>query len=114
MSHGPNRVGRVLFPLLCALPAVAQWRQVPVTSQPPLRLGYSLLPLPTGGLLLFGGDAANANATEWRWSGTEWAPLTTPVPRRFFHASAVHAPTGDLLVLPHRSFADTPCPVSSL
>ena len=98
MSHGPSRVGRVLFPLLCALPAVAQWRQVPATSQPPIRNGHSLLPLRNGGLLLIGGQVATPTTTELLWSGTEWTQRNSPLPSRIFHASAVHAPTGDLLV----------------
>src|SRR5688500_2975461 len=94
-----TRLGWSLFvPLLCAVPAMAQWRQVPAVGSPPVRTGFSLLPYPNGGLLLFGGDENNAAATEWRWSGTEWTPQATPVPRRRGHASAVHTPTGDLFV----------------
>jgi hypothetical protein len=94
----PNRALRALLPLLVAVPAMAQWRQVGVTSAPPVRAGFSLLPDPNGGVLLFGGDANNPAATEWHWSGTEWSPTTTPVPRRSGQAAAVHEPSGALYV----------------
>lgn len=98
MALCPGRAWSVLFPLVLALPALAQWRQVPATSLPPVRTGFSVLPLASGGVLLFGGDANNPAATEWRWTGTEWVSQATPVPRRAAHASAVHPPSGDLLV----------------
>ena len=61
-------------------PAVAQssgdWRPVAVTQSPPARTGFALAPMPDGDLLLFGGDIGNPAATEWRWNGFDWQPLT--------------------------------------
>ncbi|MCC7064973.1 MAG: hypothetical protein IT456_19340 [Planctomycetes bacterium] len=94
----PKCALRVLLPLFAALPAIAQWRQIAVTSAPPVRSGFSLVPDPNGGVLLFGGDANNPAATEWHWSGTEWASVTTPVPRRDGQAAAVHGPSGAVYV----------------
>lgn len=94
----PSRVRNVLLPLLLTLPVAAQWRAVPALGSPAPRSGFSLSPWPGGGLLLFGGAANDPLATEWLWSGVEWSPHTTPVPRRQGQAMASSARTGELFV----------------
>jgi hypothetical protein len=78
--------------------STGSWEPVAVTSAPPPRTGYSLTEWRDGELLLFGGDAANPSATEWSWTGVEWLPVTTPVPRRAQHAMGRNDDTGDLVV----------------
>lgn len=79
----------------------AQWTPTAALGNPGARPGqnpgYTLTPLADGTLLLFGGDLANASATEWRWDGIAWTPYTTPVPRRSHHAIAA-LPNGDVLL----------------
>lgn len=65
-----------------AAQSLGDWRSVPSRTVPPARTGFALAELPGGDLLLFGGDAANPQATEWRWNGFDWSAETTPVPRR--------------------------------
>jgi len=88
------------LPLLLATTAAAQsigdWRSIPSRTVPPARSGHVLVELPTGDLMMFGGDAANPNATEWLWDGFDWSPATTAVPRRD-HAAAARM-SGTVLV----------------
>lgn len=79
-------LGPVVGALAATIPA--QWRRVDVASSPPPRTGFSLLPLATGELLLFGGDSANPAATEWVWNGVAWSPAAIGVPRRDNAATA--------------------------
>lgn len=86
----PMSLARVLcvsLPALLTAPTMAQavgdWRPVPSVTTPPARVGFALAELPTGDLLLFGGDASNPTATDWRWDGVDWHPYTAnSVPRR--------------------------------
>lgn len=86
----PMSLARVLcvsLPALLTAPMMAQavgdWRPVPSVTTPPARVGFALAELPLGDMLLFGGDASNPSATEWRWDGIDWHPYTaTSVPRR--------------------------------
>ncbi len=86
---------------MCATPLLAQWQPVPTSQMPPVRTHFTFTPYnapgQTGSLLLFGGDSANPNATEWLWDGAEWSTLTTPVPRRGGQAITQLA-NGDLLL----------------
>jgi hypothetical protein len=84
--------------LIAGAPLAAQWIPVPALNAPPARSGFTLTPLPSGDLLLFGGELANPTATEWSWNGIGWSPVTTPVPRRSFHAMAVDETTGRLVL----------------
>ena len=63
-------------------PSAAQWQAIPVSGAPSPRTGFTLLPLSSTELLLFGGDIGNPAATEWVWDGVAWSPLVTQVPRR--------------------------------
>lgn len=86
-----------LASVVLAAGVTAQWRPVDVATAPPTRTGFSLLPLPTGDLLLFGGDLANPNATEWLWDGVAWRPTTIGVPRRINAAVADFGAPGTLI-----------------
>jgi len=103
MASCPSRASHWLAPLLLLAPATAQWRSLPVTSAPPPRGDFHLVQHPDGGMLLFGGAAAQPNASEWRWTGAEWFPTTTPVPRRDQPALAWNPQDGSLLVFGGRS-----------
>lgn len=81
------RVARAFLPVLAATPAFAQavgdWRAVDSVQVPPSRTGFALAEMPSGDLLLFGGNESDPNATEWRWDGIDWTPYTAAnVPRR--------------------------------
>lgn len=81
------RTACVLSLAILAAPVTAQavgdWRSVPSTTSPPSRSGFGLAEMPNGDLMLFGGDAADPSATEWRWNGVDWTPFTAfGVPRR--------------------------------
>ena len=86
----PMSMARVLcasLPVLLAAPSTAQavgdWRPVPSVTSPPSRVGFALAEMPTGDLLLFGGDESNPAATDWVWDGVDWQPYTgLGVPRR--------------------------------
>ena len=92
------RAVRPFLALLAAAPIAAQWIPVPALNAPPSRSGFTLTPLPNGELLLFGGDINNPAATEWSWNGIRWTSVTTPVPRREFHAMAVDESNGNLVL----------------
>ncbi|HEX5051514.1 MAG TPA: kelch repeat-containing protein [Planctomycetota bacterium] len=89
---------RSFVALLCVAPVAAQWQRVPALNAPPHREGFTLTPMPNGELLLFGGDITNPAATEWAWNGVEWRQVTTPVPRRQYHAMGVDDSTGNLVL----------------
>ena len=79
----------LLLTLFAAAPVFAQWQPVEVAQSPPPRTGFTLLPLASDELLLFGGDVANPSATEWIFDGVGWRPVTLPIPRRVDAAAAV-------------------------
>jgi hypothetical protein len=89
---------RVFGVLVAASPLFAQWQSSPALNTPPARSGFALVPWPSGGVLVFGGDSGNPAATELLWNGIGWSSLTTPVPRRESPAIARNDADGSLLV----------------
>lgn len=81
MRPGPS-LASAFVALFSTSPLLAQWQVVPVSSAPPARTGFTLLPLANGDLLMVGGDAGNPAATEWRWNGAEWTDAGVLLPRR--------------------------------
>jgi len=79
----------------------AAWTQIQPATTPPVRWWPALVPDPSGGVLLFGGqDATNAYLNDtWLWNGTTWtqlAPSTAPSPRI---PLAAHDPLRNVVVV---------------
>ena len=86
---------------LCVAAAAAQsgpWREVASVSVPPARTGFALVAVPGGDLLMIGGNAADATATDWAWDGIDWRPLGAQVvPRRDDAAACAFGVDGAIL-----------------
>ena len=77
--------------------AQGQWSEVFPATQPPSRLRHSFVQFPgstTGEMLLFGGKDCECPGEQllgdqWKWTGTDWAPLVTATSRTTVEGAVV-------------------------
>lgn len=74
---------RSVSALIAASSLLAQspWQAIEVSSAPPARTGFALLPI-GGDVLLLGGDAANPSASDFAFDGVAWRAVNLGFPRR--------------------------------